>query len=232
MSATLGCQRKQTACGRLHVLYITAGLLLLTIFISSRLWSSNAGHLSARKNQLHQFSRQAATEVKLPYHKTPEQCYYRADRTHTVVVTILLPNKPGDVKVIASGSLERLLQSTPADVVLFHTGWSQLDVEKHIRKTVSFPFEARCIANVDWSTGHDAGSWEAVETGYHGAGYRSMCRWYARRVGMCVCVGGCVVCGAAAAAWHAHAHSSSTRQLVSNLCCCSGKAINQQYAGQ
>lgn len=132
---------------------------------------------------MHSYSREATSHgVKLPYQKSREECYNKADRVHNTVITVLLQHQPGNLPVISTGSIQRVLDKTPADVVLFHTGWSQQDIETHVKPQVSFPFEAKCIANVDWSTGHRSHNWEALETGYQGPGYRSMCRWYSRRV--------------------------------------------------
>lgn len=179
--------------GALWQLHAVVGLLLLAT-LSPEATGSQWDWDKHDEALMHNYSRMSAKYgAKLPYQKNREECYEKHDRKHNTVITVLLPHVPGITPVIYSGSIKRMLNHTPADVIFFHTGWKQHDIDKYVRPKAPYPFEAKCIANIDWSAGHRAEAWEAMETGYHGAGYRSMCRWYSRRVSVaspqCTCRG-------------------------------------------
>jgi hypothetical protein len=118
----------------------------------------------------------------LPYQRTREQCYqHPKGASNTTAAVVLLPHTPVEMPVLHGGGISKLLANTPADVILFHTGWSELEIDA-LRAAVPLPFRALCISNEDWDEGQYAFDWEFVQQAYHGHGYRNMCRWYSRRV--------------------------------------------------
>lgn len=126
----------------------------------------------------HPYSR---SRTPLPYERSPDQCYQRPATNSTTAAVVLLPDKFQHMPAMQGGGLARLLANTPADVIVFHTGWDEANLQA-LQAAVSLPFTAMCVANTDWEDGHYAFSWEYVQEGFHGPGYRSMCLWYSKRV--------------------------------------------------
>lgn len=124
--------------------------------------------------------------TRTAYTKAAADCY-RTRRKHNVAVTTLLPDRacPGrypihDALKRLSASISNILVNNPADVLLFHTGWTDLDLQAV--KAVMPDAHALCIATEHWMAPRTIRPWEAVTGDEFGAGYRSMCRWYSIHV--------------------------------------------------
>lgn len=122
--------------------------------------------------------------TRTPYTKTPADCYkLDVKRRHPVAITSLLPDKscPGrytikDTLTKLSMSISKILVNNKADIVLFHSGWTELDIAvvKHIIPSAN----ALCIATQHWVAPRALHDWEFMTGEDFGPGYRSMCRWY------------------------------------------------------
>ena len=112
-----------------------------------------------------------------------DECYHIGrERNSTVAITALLPPVPRKQDGIFE-SLQNLRISNNVDLVLFYSGnWSVDSIDELKQKLGPSTTHVRCIASSDWVVHRRFAPWEFVETGYHGPGYRSMCRWYSRRV--------------------------------------------------
>lgn len=125
-----------------------------------------------------------AAHTRLPYSKSTSDCYGGLTRTHKTVITTLLHSTAFAESRLAQ-TLPNLLAHTAADVGFFHTGWSDDNI---VDLRIKLPFVSfiTCVATSDWAA-PDFRPGEFVQTKYHNAGYRSMCRWYSSRVGSLVC---------------------------------------------
>ncbi len=81
-------------------------------------------------------------------------------------------------------SLPNLIENNPADILLFHTGWSDSEIASlNVKLQRHLPTaKILCIATKDWQANRNFRPGETVQRAYQEAGYRSMCRWYGQKV--------------------------------------------------
>jgi hypothetical protein len=122
--------------------------------------------------------------TRLPYNRSRAECYGAIRASRDAVLTALLPH---EIDIAAHGlaatlrSLPNLLDTTPADLLFFHTSnWSGL-LRPALPAAHRQGAQVACVANDDWAAPRRLEAWEHA-TGYHSGGYRSMCRFYSRRL--------------------------------------------------
>ena len=167
---------------RLLALAATGLLLLLVLGYDGR--SHGADGQTSRAPRDYNLTQRLAT----PYALTREECYGAICRTrnHTLAVVALLPPLLGGDERGLLRSMQNLLSNNPADVIFFHTNsWRKEDLG-----SVGFDFQLACVATADWLPPRNFHAWEhsrfceecGEKSGLQLPGYRSMCRWYSKRV--------------------------------------------------